>query len=233
MGKPINDPRSVRLRIKIQAAGYKKLVALAGSVVTAMTAAVATFATPLPALADLTTAQTELRAAMAQSNFKRGRGTKTEQLNTQAKAAILRDLLLQELQYATLTVLQASTDTRTQATLFASSGFGIKNPRKNTFQISQFARGVKQLNTKVHNPGAHILKWKKPTGLLLGKKIDAYNIYIKDPVALVPTYILIATTTATRFTAPPPSLTHPYPLDVWIEPFNRAGAGTRFMATIK
>lgn len=166
--------RGVTLK-DLTTSSYQKLATAAQSVHDKMDAAVATFATPAPTLADVQTATDTLVAAMQVMSFKRNRASKANTLAAQAAANDVRILLQQLMQYAVNTVLDLfpANSEQFNATL-ATAGFSIKNVRKPK-HITQ-ARFVTQSNSKKFPASMMRINWRRGTGLIKGAPIAGYLI---------------------------------------------------------
>lgn len=221
MGRPINNIRKAGIRVKQNREGYMRLVSLAHTVVIKLTGNAA-FTTPLPALASVTSAATDLKNAAAFMGGKRNRGSKNEKLDAQAKATNLRNLLTALLNYVVQTALQAAPgDSPLFATLIASSGFAMSDVRSINPK-AQIATFVRQDNSKLHPGNEGRLNWKRPLGLIKGGKVAGYNILIGG--------VIVQTTTKTNAIIPTvPGVN----TDVVIVPFNSRGQGAAFNATVK
>ncbi len=212
----------------INSASYAKLIVLANVVSAKMTAAIATFATPTPALVDLDTAATTLIDAAQVTRLKRNRCSAVQTLAARAAANDVRVLLQQLLQYSVNTVLDLfpANSPQFNATL-ATAGFAMKNIRKPKHM--RIATYIRQDNNKKHGAPEMWLNWKRPTHLIKGAAIAGYLIHwadIKSPGS-PPTIeqFLMATTKTTAnlypFFGGPTSL----PARGYIIPFNSLGQG--------
>jgi hypothetical protein len=180
------------------------------------------FTTPLPALATLGTAITDLRTAMALTNYKRSRGAKAELADTVQKAVTLKNLLLALLSYVQQTAQIADPQAGPAYTnVITSSGFGLRSVRSITPAL-QIARFVRQTNNKQFPGSLHRLNWRRPLGLIKGQPVAGYNLILNGAI--------FATTTKTNFIFSP---TGTYPLNVIIQPFNSRGVGNSFLCTVK
>lgn len=229
MGHPIINVRPGALIVKINKEGYTKLVALARTVVLRMTAAVAIFATPNPAMAALTAAADALETAATKMGHKRNRGSKADLEAAKAAATTLRNLLTAELAYVIKIGLKNEpTDATAFAALIVQSGFSMKNVKSITPkpQVATFARRTNNMLVGSEPQ----LKWRKPKGLLKGKQIAGYNIRNgAKPVSPADVDPILATTTATKWE--PKGLSkgsHTYR----IFPFNSRGEGTPLFVSL-
>ena len=221
MGRPISNIRKSQIRVKINKAGYKKLLALAGSVHTALTGN-AEFTTPSPSLTSLATAKTALAASTRYMGAKRNRGSKAEFAQAQSDANNVRSILTALLQYVTNTVLIAAGGANDQgAAILATTGFGFRVTRKITPKL-QIATFVRQTNNHQFPGNLHRLNWKRPIGLIKGKRPTAYNILIGG--------VIVQTVTKTNAIIPVAPGAN---VDVLIQPMNSRGTGNTFNATIK
>lgn len=221
MGRPINNIRKAILRIKTSTSAVQKLVQIGETVVLKMTGN-ANFATPSPTLVNLTAATTDVKLAMAKTNYKRSRGSKADQLDTVQKATTLKNLLLAELDYVANTAIIAEPQAGpAYNAIIASSGFALRSVRSITPK-TQIATMVRQSNTKQYPLEVHRLDWRRPLGLIKGQPVAGYNISHAG--------VIVATTTKTNW-VPPVGTAFPY--DVMITPFNSKGSGNSFFATIK
>lgn len=221
MGRPINSIRKANLRVKTNREGFKKLIALAGTVHVKMTGNT-NFTTPVPTLLALQTAQTDLKNATVFMGLKRNRGSKAEGIACREKAIALRNLLTAMLKYVINTAtLAAAGDVMDFNTILVSSGFAISDVRSINAK-AQIATFVRQDNSKLHPGSEGRLNFKRPLGLIKGAKVAGYNIYIGGKIAL--------TTTKTNAIIP---TTPGVNTDVVIVPFNSRGSGAAFTATIK
>lgn len=221
MGRPINPIRKSNLRIKTNREGYKKIIALASTVVVKMTGNT-DFTTPIPALAAITSAITTAKNATAFMGQKRNRGSKGEKLQAQQANQALRSLLTAELSYVRNTAeIAAAGDVLEFNRIIVGSGFGLSDVRSINPK-AQIATFVRQDNSKLHPGSEGRLNFKRPLGLIKGAKVAGYNIYIGGKIAL--------TTTKTNAIIP---TTPGVNTDVVIVPFNSRGSGAPFNATIK
>lgn len=221
MGRPINPIRKFLLRNKYTASQCKELCNLASTVVLRMTGN-ANFATPIPALATITTAEGLLRDAMALSNYKRNRGGKAATIDTQQKAISLRNLLLAELQYVENETRAAQgDDNNLYNAAVATAGFGVRSVRSIAPAL-QIPRFVRQMNSKKYPLSAHYIRWKKPLGLIKGYPVDGYNILEGDQI--------LATTTRCSYTFPKGNIEK---RTIKIQPFNSKGVGQSFLCNVQ
>src|SRR5213075_3436255 len=101
MGHPIINKGNKGVTLKdIKFSSYKRLLVLAATISAKMGAAVATFATPAPALASLDTAAATLATSAQRMGLRRNRSSKNETLRAQADANIVRYLLQQLMAYS-------------------------------------------------------------------------------------------------------------------------------------
>ena len=216
MGRPINNLRKASIRIKINQAGYKKLVALGDRVLLFMTGNL-NFSTPLPALAGVQTDLTGLKNATANMGQKRSRASKTELQDATTRATVVRDELTALLNYVIQTCLVAHpTDIPAFNQMLGSSGFAMKDTRSLTARTQQ-PTFTRQTNNKIYNGatnGQVRINWRKPLGLLKGKPIAGYNVIIGGVVTQTVTKCNAMITLAPGNNA-----------DVTIQPFNFRGTG--------
>lgn len=176
MGHPIINKGNKGVTLKdIQFSSYKRLLVLAATISAKMGAAVATFATPAPALADLDTAAATLATSAQRMGLRRNRSSKAETLQAQADANIVRYLLQQLMTYSVNTVLDLFPEDPTafNATL-ATAGFSMKLP-KTVKHISQ-PRFVTQSNTKDFPAAMMRINWRRGTNLIKNAPIAGYLI---------------------------------------------------------
>lgn len=219
------NSRRVQTRVKQGTAAYKAMLFLARTVVAKMTAAVATFAVPVPALADVTTAADTLQAKVAVMGHKRNRASKAQKLACQAATAELRDLLTSLEAYAKNTCLVAAAENSPEYNaLLASSGFGLRGSRGIANRLSTVRR-VSQTNNDAYGAKAPRLSWEKPKGLIHGLKPAGYNIIISGRI--------VATTVRTNIKLDAKNLSPAGKTDVEIVPFNSRGNGQSIFCTVQ
>ena len=222
MGRPINNLRKASIRTKINKAGYKKLIALGESVGAALLANIVTFATPTPALTVLTTDVTAAKTATAFMGQKRNRGSKVELAAAQAAATNLRATLTALLKYVENTaVLAEPSDIPAQTVILSMSGFGFAVTRAITPK-SQIPTFVRQTNNHKFPGNVHRVNWKRPIGLIKGKRPSSYDILIGG--------VIVQTVTKCNAIIP---IAPGVNVDIVIVPKNSRGTGNSFNATVK
>lgn len=221
MGKFLNDPRKLLARLKVGKKNNRALVAVAGALFTKMTGNT-NYTTPVPTLLALQTAQTDLSTAMALTDFKRNRGSKAQMQDTINKAAILRNTIIEMINYITQTSLVDATDNVDFNVIIASSGIGLRHVRTRR-PATQIPRFIQQNNSKVNPANILRLKWSKPLGTLKGQPIAGYNIVVGGHI--------VATTTATFHQFDP--IAGAGIIEGYIQPFNARGAGRKSFFTIR
>ena len=228
MGRPINPSRKSNIRVKINKAGYKKLIQL-GNTVHAALAGNLNFATPIPTLPDLATAVTVLTTATIQMGQKRSRGSKSDLAIAQSAAIDLRNILTALKQYViTTAVVAAPTDIPNQTAILATSGFGFAVTRALTPK-SQIPTFVRQTNNHKFPGTVGRINWKRPIGLIKGKRVSSFDIYQIDPITRTRISFL-GTTTKTNFESAVPVGTS---IMVAIVPKNSRGEGNVATVQIK
>lgn len=224
MARPINNPRKGGIRIKINQAGYKKLLALGSRVLLFMTGNL-NFSTPLPALAGVQTNLTGLKNATANMGQKRSRASKAELQDAQTRAIQVRNDLTALLNYVVQTTLIAHpSDIAAFTQMLGSSGFAMKDVRSLTARTQQ-PTFTRQTNNKIYNgsTNGHVrINWRRPLGLIKGKPIAGYNIIIGG----------VITQTVTKCNAMIP-LAPGTNVDVTIQPFNFGGTGQTVIIATK
>jgi hypothetical protein len=227
MGRPINNIRKANIRVKINKAGYRKLIQLANTVVLNLTGNL-NFATPIPSLVDVNTGSTNLKNAAAFMGLKRNRGSKADLAAANEAAVALRSLLTSLKQYCINTAVTASpTDTPTQAALLASTGFGFAVTRAITPR-SQAATFVRQTNNHRFPGTVGRINWKRPIGLIKGKRVQSYDIY-EIPAVPGPDVYLMTVTKCNAVIAPAAGTN----MNLRIVPKNSRGAGNAILTTVK
>lgn len=228
-----NKANKSNLRIKLGQSMYRKMVALARTMVLKMTGN-ANFVTASPSLASVTTAADNLATSMQYLGQKRNRGSKAQLLQAKDDYVVLRDLVLQLISYVKNTASAAALpDTNDYNNIIVSSGAGLQTRgNRGIVNRMQVARRVAQVNDGINNSYDPRLNWEKPKGLIKGKPAKSYNIYFISPLDIVNPRKLVATTTATTWSIPPSTINGPEQRDYEIVPFNNLGEGQARRVTV-
>lgn len=204
MARYINKPRKTLLRIKLGNLSYRRLVATADSAVTALTGN-ANYPTPSPLLATITAAATALQAACSSLGNKRNRTSKANVADCREKALALKSLLTSLNQYLQNTATENEpTDTIAQRSQLATTGIGLKlQPIKSGKPVA-IVRNLHQANNKVFPFSLHRIAWKRPIGLIKGRRVDSYIITNAATGATlgqtIPTNFIVAVAPMTKVT---------------------------------
>lgn len=197
MARYINQSRKTLLRVKQGSTRYKQLCNAAQALHTKLTGN-ADFAVTSPLLATLQTAINNLRAAMIYMGQKRNRPSKVQSADVAGKALALKSLMtslnvnLQNTAYD-----NTPDDVTVQRSQLATTGGSIKLFNKKTKATLIQVRNFHQSNNKAYPQTLHRIAWKRPIGLIKGKRPTSYNIWNHSVPGGVPR--LIATTTATNY----------------------------------
>lgn len=176
---------------------YQALADLGNRVFANMTGNV-NFTTPLPILASIQTAFTDVQAAITQWGPVGNRGSHADLLNLRDKCQILRNLLLAEANYVTQTAaIAAGNDYTLMATIIGTSGFGVKNSPlpQGLLGAPQNLHQMFENSISIHTPK---LKWKKPILLTSPNNVKSYQV-IRSLTNDVLAGVVIATTTKTSY----------------------------------
>jgi hypothetical protein len=154
---------------------YSALASLAFQVVADMTAAIASFPTPFPTLATITTQATLVESLIAIWGPVGNRGSHSDLLNLRAACLTLRDLLVQEAAYVQNSV-DPTLSYPDQAAVIASSGFAVKNSPVPQGILAP-PQGLHQLFQAGISPYTPKLKWTKPLDLTSPNNVKSYIVY--------------------------------------------------------
>lgn len=186
------------VKIPVRKTQYQALVTFAQNVVVAMTAAIADFATPNPALATITAAAIACQTAINNWGVVGARGTHNQLMILRSDALTLYNLIVAEAAYVQSIVSFTGGTYADQLALITSSGFSSKN--------SPSPQGPLQAVENLHQmyaPGVSIytpkLKWKKPLGLTSPGNVKFYAVFRSTVLPVVLGNSRIGTTTKTSF----------------------------------
>lgn len=192
-----NNPRKFLPALRTTNRDYTTLQALAVRIVAFMTTNIAFYATPNPALADVTTQKNALRSAIGLGGSSTNRASKTAVELIRAEAELLRSMIIALIAYAVNT---ATTDSgqQTQALYnFLLSGVSAKKEPRRTSKLLQSIAGFKIV---LINPIDDIisLSWSKPNGLFKGKGVAIYQVEVQNPETFE--WFTLSNTTKTTIT---------------------------------
>jgi hypothetical protein len=209
--------------INVRKNAYQALADFATNVISEMTAAIATFATPVPSLATLTTQKDALVAAIAAWGPVHNRGSHADLVNLRAQATTMYNLLISEMAYVqSIASTTAGTDYPLMASLILSSGFSVKNnpnPQGALAQPENFHQDIRPI-ISLSTP---TMRWKKPLGLTSPGNVHVYEIF-RSETDNISTATVIGTSTRCTFTdtTASPATLYFY----WCRAVNNVGAGT-------
>lgn len=217
------QPRLARL--KVPSTDLKRtrvMVALARSVVTKMTGN-PDFVTPVPTLADVTTAADALEVANLQAGFRFNRGGKAATDIKLARANELYQLLLRLGAYVMHIARTTAATIQDQSVIITGSGFPTFNPQKGKklLQNSSFNRRVNNRNIPATS---RIIQWKKPKGLIKGQAVSGYKIFSEG--------VQVGTTTKGYWEVPS-TIAQLSVARFTITPFNKKGSGAPFQVYLR
>jgi hypothetical protein len=225
MGKYLNTNRRPLLRIRITNLNYRALLALCGSVIAGLTAAVTLYPTPNPTLVELTALQTALQTAMKGLGTKKNKGSHASVVACRNAANNLKEGLILELSYVLNTITLAQSP-QSQADQLAFAGFAFRKVKaiSRAMQIPTFTR---QTNNRSVPQSLGQIKWRRPLGLIKGARASSYAIYIGNGVVPA-SYVKTVTKTNAFFPQPVGTATL-----YTIVPFNSRGTGIPFQITVR
>jgi len=141
---------------------YQTLFDFGTNVVAAMTAAVAVFVAPTPALADITTALTSLQTSITLWGVKGNRGSHAELVALRAARNLVRSLLEQESSYVQGVARSLSSVPEDEKDTILLAGMRPKDDA-NTLPIPNAPVNARQLvRQKYLSTKKIFMKWKKP-----------------------------------------------------------------------
>lgn len=174
-----NNPRRFIPALRSTNKDYVSLQTLAVRIVSFMTAAVAIYATPNPALASVTAQVSALKSAIGSGGSKWNRGSKASIELIRAEAESLRALIIALIAYAVNTTVTSDSQQTQSLYNYLLSGLSRKRPPIASNKSLDNIRGF-----KISRVGANFesirFQWKKPKGMIKGKPANLYIISVQD-----------------------------------------------------
>ncbi len=210
------------IAIKHRVTDYAGLVNLGNRVFVSLTGNL-NYPTPVPALASLQTAVTDVVNAIAVWGPKGNRGPHTALVDLREKALTLSQTLKSEAQYVQNTAQTAAgSDYVAMGAIIQTSGFQLassKTPQGTLQAVQSFHNFV----SRKLNANQVKMKWKKPLNTTSAGNVKSYDIF-RGTTTVFSAAVQMATTTKTSFidtNSTAGSVTWSY----WIVPVNTNGRG--------
>lgn len=179
---------------------YQTLANFATNASAAMLAAIATFATPVPALADIDAAVVTLQANINLWGGVGNRGSHADLVNLRASRNALRSLLEQEANYVENIARTSSPLFADQAAVILSAGMRVKDV-SNSLPLYGPPQKARQLvRQALLGSGKIFLKWAKPLVLPGANSKPAFYIVQRGTPSPAPAFATIGSVTKTSFT---------------------------------
>jgi hypothetical protein len=211
---------SAKVKVNVDPLAFADISALAGNVITGLTANPVLYPAPHPTTVTLISLKSDIDIAIANWGPVHNRGSHADYLDLVAKAFTMRANLFLEAAYIQGLVNPAD-PWAVQAAFITPSGFSVKN-----LPTPQGLLGVPQNLHQVTNStiatNTPMIKWNKPLGLTSPNNVKSYEVF-RSNVNIQP-LISIASVTSTKY----------LDLDVtirgtqqfyWIQALNDAGLG--------
>lgn len=215
MGKPI-------IAIKLRVTDYSGLTELGNRIIANMTGN-ANFATPMPALAVLQTAVTDVENGIAKWGPQGNRGSHADVVDLRQKAITLAQTLKSLSQYVqNVAQTAAGSDYPTMATIITGSGFALANAR--TPQgVLQAVQNFHAAVSPRYNQNQVKLMWRKPLNVTVRSNVKDYRI-LRGTSPVFSAAVQIASSTRTSFVdTNTTGVTQTW--YYWVVPVNSAGDG--------
>lgn len=208
------------VKIGVSKLKYAALSAYASNVTALLLANIASYPTPLPALAGVNGDIDALNSAITLWGPVGARGSHQNLLALRQAALVVYTDLQQLAAYVQNTV-DPTTSYSDQAAFIALSGFGVKNPPSPQGPLAAVQTFGQLIQAKI-SPYTPKLKWKKPIGVISPGNVKAYQVF-RGTAAAFGSATLLAVTTKTSYvdTSAARSTIYWY----WVVPINSAGSG--------
>jgi len=189
--------RKPQIVIKLERTDYKGYAALGKAVVAALTGNIS-FGTPGIPLATLSTAISDVDAAMTLWNFGDNRGSHANLADLQNKTLTLANLLRAEADYVqTESASTAGNDYSIMNAIMTTSGFQLKrigSPQGILEAVQNFHRFI----SRSLAPNQVKLKWEKPLNLTSKNNVRSYKV-LRGTTNVFSAAVEIGSPTATSF----------------------------------
>jgi len=167
--------RKPQIVIKLEPKDYAGYAALGNAVVAALTGNV-TYGTPAIPLATLSTAVSDVEAAIALWNFGDNRGSHADLADLQNKTLTLANLLRAEADYVqTESASTAGNDYSIMTAIMTTSGFQLKRD-PSPQGLLEAVQNFRSFINRSLAPNQVNLKWKKPLNLTSKNNVRSYRV---------------------------------------------------------
>jgi len=201
---------------------YTGRIALANEIAAGLTANAA-FTTPLPSVATLQSAITDVEDALTAWGQQGSRGPTSALLDLRAKNTALAQIIKSLSQYVQNTAQTAAgSDYETMAALMSTTGFKVTTARQPQGML-QAVENFRNVVTPSVNFYQVKLAWRKPLGLTSRGNVKSYNV-MRSATPVLSAAVQVAATTSTSFVDSNTSGT-PQTWHYWVIPVNTAGEG--------